>query len=579
MPVDALAISAVALPLALAAALASRRLRAMAWAAAPGGAVPALLLLLSPTSGPVADLPWILFGARLQLDGVGRVCLLLTAVLWLACGIYARGYLAADPRRYRFAAFFLASMAGNLGVVLAGDVVTFYGCFALMSFASYGLIVHDGHAHAVRSARIYIVFVIAGEVLLFVGIAGLASLAGSLHLSDVASRTPDTGLSRMMLTFVLAGFAIKAAAVPLHMWLPLAHGAAPAPASACLSGSVIKAGLLGWLRFLPLGGAEWPAAGAGLLVAGFVSAFWGVIAGITQRDAKAALGYSSISQMGLIAAGVGAGLLAPNAWPVIQGAVLLYALHHALAKASLFLGVGVAQHTGPSMTGRRLAGAGLVLPALALAGVPLTSGAAAKSALKDGLAAAPLAADAIGALLSAASVGTTVLMCHVLGRAWPRAGRERGLPATAWMAWMALVGATAAAAWLAPLLELLSPTTAGPVFAPDVWDAVWPAVAGGAVAWSLMRGGRWSRAIDRLQIPAGDLVVLLESGARTVHQSVRATRSRLFAVGASPAASPGQWLASTERARRTEALLHRWPVVGMLALCLALTLLVLLDAG
>ena len=95
--------------------------------------------------------------------------------------------------------------------------------------------------------------------------------------------------------------------VPLHVWLPLAHPAAPMPASAVLSGAIIKAGVIGLIRFLPLDGslADWS---AGLTSLGLVTAFYAVAVGITQANPKTVLAYSSVSQMGFVAAVLGAGL-------------------------------------------------------------------------------------------------------------------------------------------------------------------------------------------------------------------------------------------------------------------------------
>jgi hydrogenase-4 component B len=112
-----------------------------------------------------------------------------------------------------------------------------------------------------------------------------------------------------------AGFAVKAGIMPLHVWLPLAHPAAPVAASAVLSGALIKAGLIGWLRLLPLGGAAWPGWGTVFVVVGLTTAIAGALIGVAQTRPKVVLAYSSVSQMGIIATLVGVGLLAPAAAP------------------------------------------------------------------------------------------------------------------------------------------------------------------------------------------------------------------------------------------------------------------------
>ncbi|MGE5306870.1 MAG: proton-conducting transporter membrane subunit [Alphaproteobacteria bacterium] len=111
---------------------------------------------------------------------------------------------------------------------------------------------------------------------------------------------------------ILTAFAIKAGALGLRFWLPLADPAAPVPASAVLSGAMIKAGLLGWLRFLPLGEASLPGFGYFVIAGGLGAAFFVTLIGVTQKNPKTLLAYSSISQMGIITTGVGTGLVQPG---------------------------------------------------------------------------------------------------------------------------------------------------------------------------------------------------------------------------------------------------------------------------
>jgi len=241
---------------------------------------------------------------------------------------------------------------------------------------------------------------------------------------------------------LIAGFGVKAGLPLLHMWLPLAHPIAPVPASAVLSGVMIKAGLLGWLRCLPLGEQALPGAGVALLALGLVALFFGVALGLAQRDVKTLLAYSSISQMGYMTLGVGAGLLAPALWPLLAVAVGLYAAHHALAKGALFLGAGMLKAHGP----RPWVLVGLALPALALAGAPLTSGFLAKAELKSALAglAAPWP-DVLPGLLTLAAWGTALLMARLF---WLARGVEaHGGDAWATRAWVFLLTVSLGLPW------------------------------------------------------------------------------------------------------------------------------------
>jgi hydrogenase-4 component B len=467
---------------------------------APWAALPALLVSLLVPEGTTFTCEALILGTRLGLDATGRTFLFFTALLWSLGGWFGWNYLAKDPGRDRFFGYFLLAMAGNLGLVLALDAPSFYVCFALMSFASYGLVSHDRNAEALRAGRIYIYLVIVGEVTLFAAFVIITAHVGSAALPVPAG----TEIPHLAFGLALAGFGIKAGLLPLHVWLPLAHPVAPTPASAILSGAMIKAGLIGWLRFLPLGQfpqIEW---GALLASMGLAAAFLAVLAGITQRNPKTVLAYSSVSQMGIITLGIGAGLLAPENWGALQAAVLLYALHHGLAKGALFLGVGVAGAAGARE--RSWVGVGLLLPALALAGAPLTSGALAKIALKTSTAALPGAwPGALSVLLPLATVGTTVLMARFLMLTWPRAKGHARLTAGLWLPWGLLIAAGGLVTWVWPAT---APFGAEALAPRNLWPTLWPLLAGAAIGVGLWRLSR--RGMEPPQVPAGDLLALLE---------------------------------------------------------------------
>ena len=294
-----------AIPFALGVALLLRIWQAALNRLSGWSALPALVVAVLVPSGTYGEFSWLLLTMRLGVDDTGRVFLFFTALLWLLAGVFGRSYLERDRNQARFFIFYLLSMSGNFGLILAQDMVSFYLFFALMSFASYGLVVHNGDAEALRAGRIYIYLVVLGEVMLFSALVMLYKITGSLNLSSV-SHAPS---NEIIFALLFLGFGIKAGALPLHVWLPLAHPAAPTPASAVLSGAMIKAGLLGWLRFMALGqvaSLEW---GGLCILAGLLAAFFGVIVGVVQTNPKTVLAYSSISQMGFMTVGIGAGLL------------------------------------------------------------------------------------------------------------------------------------------------------------------------------------------------------------------------------------------------------------------------------
>ena len=559
-------ILAVSLPLLAALLLAVPPLRQHVACAVPWMAAPALALALWAEPSVSVDLPWVLLGSRLEVDDTGRVFLIFTAALWMICGRYARANLVQDPRQHRFFAFFLTSMTGNLGTVLAADMITFYFFFALMSFASYGLVVHEGGAESLRAGRVYIAFVIAGEILLFLGITGIAGVTGSTSFSAVREALSGSSSGSLMLAFVLIGFAIKTGTAPLHPWVPLAYRAAPIPASAALSGPMIKAGLLGWLRFLPIGETALPVLGMMCIAGGLTSAFGGVAVGLTQNDPKAALGYSSISQMGLMTIGVGVGLLAPESWALILPAIWLYALHHALAKAALFLGVGAFAHKAGDRWQDWMAIAGLLLPAMALAGVPFTSGAVAKIALKKGIESAPFPLTLVEPLSALAAVGTTLLMARFVVLAWrQRTSATELLAAGIAVPSIALSVGLALAVWWLPWAGFGS--EAREVVAPAyVWDALWPPVVGLAIAWGVWRLLRRFGLEPLMHIPPGDLLSPLTRFLDGIGRMSRHWVAPPSLAEFSESRFPHQRIARTlsRTVVRAEGLFQRWDTVGVL---------------
>jgi formate hydrogenlyase subunit 3/multisubunit Na+/H+ antiporter MnhD subunit len=305
------------------------------------------------------------------------------------------------------------------------------------------------------------------------------------------------------------------------------------PASAVLSGAIVKAGVIGLLRFLPVEGTEagWSLA---LGAIGGATAFWGIGCGLTQRNPKTVLAYSTVSQMGFAVAALGLGLAAGD--PATPMAVSFYAAHHVLAKGGLFLALGVAARCGGGPRGLLL----VLLPALVLglgfAGLPPTGGALAKAATK------PLFGEGAAALLAAlAATGSTLLMLHFAGLLSAALGRGEGTgrpPMALLLPWLGI-------ALLAVLLPWAryAPSGLGDPLATlsvaELWKALWPVLLGAALLPVLRRWGA------RLPpVPEGDLL-------HPVQRLLGAARG----LGAAIA--------------RVEAALTAWPAAGLALLLLA----------
>jgi formate hydrogenlyase subunit 3/multisubunit Na+/H+ antiporter MnhD subunit len=558
--------------------------RRTAVALAPFAAVPALLAAIPREPVDTVYVEWLLLGSRIGLDQTGQVFLLLTALLWTVAGIYARAYLADDSLRYRFFFFFLLTMTGNLGLVLAQDVVTFYTTFALMTFAAYGLVVYTRGRDALKAGKVYIVMAVIGEGFLLAGLVMATYASGETGVQFVRQGILDSARSDLIIGCLFAGFGIKAGAIPLHIWLPLAHPVAPTPASAVLSGAMIKAGMLGWIRFLPVGEAELAGWGALVVIVSLTSAFFGVLFGLTQEDPKTVLAYSSISQIGIITTVIAVGLAEPNAWEVALAGLLIYVLHHGLVKGVLFLGVGVAHETGSDRFKQRLVLVGLTIAALALSGAPLTTGALSKAALKEGVYIGPAGwAIWLEWLLPAAAVGTTVLMGRFLWIIWWKDlghsahGQYRGMA----VPWLVLLVLSVPLVWgVSGYYGLgVSPRIAFQL--DNLWIATWPVLVGGVIlfgVWLLI--ARTAVEVQPVRVPAGDLLIPVEwTLARirpeTPEEVVPRPPDPIEALSAS-------WyglFAESVRGDRTSRFAHwlvRWDVAGLMFLTIGLVLVTLM---
>jgi multicomponent Na+:H+ antiporter subunit D len=353
---------------------------------------------------PLAALPALVIGLTVAdvMDSFTQPMLLLASLIWLVAGLYARDYLGEDKHLTRYTLCFLLCMSGSFGLTLSQDLFSFITYFTLMSFAAYGLVVHTQTSEALAASKTYIQWVIAGELILFAAMVGLAIATGTDNMLEMPLSEQPIWVS----WFFVVGFGIKSGLFTLHLWLPLAHPVAPVPASALLSGLMVKAGLLGWMRFLPLGQTTLNDPGMLLVTLGLAGAFVGAVIGLIQKNPKTLLAYSTISQMGIIALGIGVGLSEPSLWPALYGALVLYAVHHGFAKTALFLSVGVKPLVAGGKTPRWFAWIIVVVPALAMAGLPFTSGALAKSVLKDSL----VAIEWLVVLLPVTAIGTSLLM-------------------------------------------------------------------------------------------------------------------------------------------------------------------------
>jgi multicomponent Na+:H+ antiporter subunit A len=533
--------AALGLPLVMLLACLSPRLKARMPALLALAPVPALAAALLASGGTLA-LPPVLLRIRLALDVPGALLLGVAAMLWIAAGFYATAWLRGRPDADRFAVWWLLTSTGSLGVFMAADLVSFYLVFSMVSLAAYGLIVDEGTPRARRYGLIYVALAVLGEAFLLMAFVLLAEATpgDSLLIADAVGALSASPWRDSILALLILGFGVKIGLVPFHVWMPLAYRAAPIPAAAVLSGAAVKAGVIGLIRFLPLDAAL-PGWGEALAAAGLVSAFYGVAIGITQSNPKTVLAFSSVSQMGVIAAVLGMGLAAGDGGAALS--VGFYAAHHTLVKGALFLAVGVAQATSARRPWPVLLPAAVI--ALGLGGLPLTGGALAKLVVK-----ATLGDGIVGLLATLSSAGTTLLMLHFLHRlAATSAPDATPAPARFSLPWIAMALASVAVPWVL-YLTVMGGTVSDALAPAALWSAGWPVLLGGVLAIGLWR---WGGSLP--QVPEGDVVVLVAEDAKGL---ARATGSML---------------------ERLDGVLREWPFAGVSLLAVAVVLAALMLTG
>ena len=369
-------------------------------------AVPALITAFFVPAGTAQQIPWLFLGSHFGLDHNASIFLMFTSVLWFVAGLQAELTMRNEQHWPRFRFFFLLAMSGNFWLIVGQDMVNFYLGFSLMGLSAYALVIHSASAESLFAGRVYLIMTLFAESVLLASL-----LLIYIHTGSLAPVTGQlAGIGNWAIGFLILGLGIKAGLIFLHVWLPLAHPAAPVPASAVLSGAMIKVALLGWIRYLPIGQEALPQWGSLLIFIGTITILFAAVAGLVQTNAKAVLAYSSISKMGLMSALVGLAMLAPEHAETIIMTMLFFAAYHGLAKGALFLGVGMVKAINSKLTMVLL-----MLPALVLAGAPFTSGSMAKTLIKPTFDHLPAQwPEILPLILLASSFATAMLMVRFL---------------------------------------------------------------------------------------------------------------------------------------------------------------------
>jgi formate hydrogenlyase subunit 3/multisubunit Na+/H+ antiporter MnhD subunit len=480
---------------------------------------------------------------RIQTDALSAFFLVPLFGLGALAAIYGAGYLREAGQRRALGPAWLAYdalLASMALVVVARQAVLFLVAWEVMVLASYVCVTFEHEQPEVsRAGWVYLVASHVGTAALIAFFLLFGREAHGFDFGALRAAEPGAVLGGLLGALAVVGFGVKAGFVPLHVWLPEAHAAAPSHVSALMSGVLVKMGIYGVLRTLLLLRATPSWLGPALGALGLVGALLGVILASYQRDLKRALAYSSIENLGLVTLGVGAA-----AWGWTSGrpqlaalgiaAALLHVWNHALMKGLLFLCAGSILHGAGTRDLERLGGVLgrmprtgtlMVLGSVAIAGLPPLNGFVSEWLLYLALFQGALASRGAESVLAMLVVGALSLVGALAGLAFVRLigtallGQPRGNGAARahespalMVAPMAVLAVGCIGAALAPqvVLRTLGPAAnivlrgagshsdAGAPLATlaRLNVAVWILVAlgGGAMAWA--RRGRPSSAAE-----------------------------------------------------------------------------------
>ena len=330
-----------------------------------------------------------------RADEMSWIFAIMTTVVWLMAGIYSFGYMEHDEHKKRYAFFYVLVYFVLIALDFSANLITMYLFYELMTLSSMPLIIHDLKKESVSAAMKYLYYSIAGAFLALFGIFVLSQYAPSMDFVAGGHMTLENiqnkGLILGALCLMVIGFGAKAGLFPLHAWLPIAHPVAPAPASAVLSGVVVKSGILAMIR------AIFYVVGPEVVRGSFVQTVWMILTLLTvvmgstrayhENVLKKRLAYSTVSQLSYVMFGLS------TLHPIGIAGALLHVLFHSVAKSLLFMGAGSIIHQTGKTKVSDLRGVGRQMPitigcfafgSLSLVGIPPFAGFFSKWYLANG---------------------------------------------------------------------------------------------------------------------------------------------------------------------------------------------------
>ena len=367
------------------------------WAAVAGEFLLSLCLALgfgNPAGEALVKVPGICgFGLTFTAGGFRCIYSVIAAFMWMITGLLSPEYFAHYRNRNRYYLFQLITLGATVGVFLSGDLYTTFVFFEIMSLCSYVWVAQDEKAGSLRAGTTYLAVAVIGGMVLLMGIFLLYQEVGTLIIGDLAAASAGKNLWPAALC-MFAGFAAKAGAFPIHIWLPKAHPVAPAPASSLLSGILTKTGIFGILVIsckMLVHNEHW---GAFVLVVGVITMFLGALLALFSVNFKRTLACSSVSQIGFILVGVGMLVLLGEENALAARGTFLHMVNHSMFKLILFLVAAVIFMNTHKLDLNEIRGFGRKKPllmfcylmgALGIGGFPGWSGYVSKTLLHEGI--------------------------------------------------------------------------------------------------------------------------------------------------------------------------------------------------
>lgn len=332
-----------------------------------------------------------------QATGLHLILACIASFIWMMTTAFSDEYFAHYRNRNRYYFFMLASLGATLGVFLSADLFTTFVFFEIMSFTSFVLVIHDESEKAIRAAKTYLAVAVIGGLVTLMGTFMIYAQTHTLMYKELVGAiqtASDPTYFYVCGILILVGFAAKAGIFPLHIWLPEAHPAAPAPASALLSCILTKSGVFGVIMLscgMFLHDVNW---GMLILVLGVITMVLGAVLAVFSVNLKRTLACSSLSQIGFISVAIGMMNLLGEHNTLAASGTMLHILNHGLLKLVLFMAAGVIYMNLHKLDLNEIRGYGknkpllkviFLMGVLGITGIPLWNGYISKTLIHESI--------------------------------------------------------------------------------------------------------------------------------------------------------------------------------------------------